>query len=180
MTEKFRLTNMKKVHTPMDPNVTFTTNQCPSTVNQVARMKGIPYAKAIGSVLWPTVVSRPDTAYDVGILLQFIQNLGPAHWEGVKRLISYMNKRRICGLPLEGPGQSFLMDIATPIGQVNPSTLNFELLFSLWDRISILELKETEYRHLIEYRIGVRRGNPCCEGRDLAWKLCQWNHRKRQ
>src|ERR1700678_1678628 len=90
MTEKFRLTNMKKVHTPMDPNVTFTTNQCPSTVNQVARIKGIPYAETTGSVLWPTVVSRPDTAYAVGILSQFIQNPGPAHWEGVKRIISYL------------------------------------------------------------------------------------------
>src|ERR1700678_1309366 len=126
MTEKFRHTNMKKVHTPMDPNVSFTTNQCPSTINQVARMKGIPYAEAIGSVLWPTVVSRPDTAYDVGILLQFIQNLGPAHWEGVKRLISYMNKRRICGLPLEGTEHYFLMDIATPIRQVNPIDTQFQ------------------------------------------------------
>ena len=90
MAEKFRLTNMKKIHTPMDPNVVFTTKQSPSTINQVARMKGIPYAEAIGSVLWPTVVSRPDTAYAVGILSQFIQNPGAAHWEGVKRLISYM------------------------------------------------------------------------------------------
>ena len=39
-------------------------------------MKGVPYAEAIRSVLWPTVVSRPDTAYAVGIMSQFIQNLG--------------------------------------------------------------------------------------------------------
>ena len=102
MTEKFRLTNMKKVHTPMDPSVTFTTNQCPSTVNQVARMKGIPYAEAIGSVLWPTVVSRPDTAYAVGILSQFIQNPGIVHWEGVKRLISYMNTTKNLWLTFGG------------------------------------------------------------------------------
>src|ERR1700678_4017226 len=102
MTEKFRLTNMKKVHTPMDPNVTFTTNQCPSTVNQVARIKGIPYAETTGSVLWPTVVSRLDTAYAVGILSQFIQNPGIAHWEGVKRLISYMNTTKNLWLTFGG------------------------------------------------------------------------------
>ena len=35
-------------------------------------------------------VLNTDTAYAVSILLQFIQNPGPAHWEGVKRIISYL------------------------------------------------------------------------------------------
>ena len=34
--------------------------------------------------------AHPDTAYAVRILSQFIQNPGPAHWEGVKCLISYI------------------------------------------------------------------------------------------
>ena len=74
----------------MDPNVQFSTNQCPSLMNQLARMKGIPYSEAIGSVLWPVVVSRPDAAYAIGILSQFIQNPGLAHWEELKRLITYL------------------------------------------------------------------------------------------
>ena len=53
-------------------------------------MEGIPYFKAIGLVLWLMVVLRLDTAYAVGILLQFIQNPGPTHWEGVKRVIMYL------------------------------------------------------------------------------------------
>ena len=48
------------------------------------------YSKAIGSVLWPVVVSQPDTAYAIGILSQFIQNPGPVHWEALKRVISYL------------------------------------------------------------------------------------------
>ena len=47
-------------------------------------MQGVPYSEAIGSILWPAVVLHPDVAYAVGILSQFIQNLGMAHWEGVK------------------------------------------------------------------------------------------------
>jgi len=35
------------------------------------------------------VVSRPDAAYAVGILSLFIQKPGPAHWEALKRVISY-------------------------------------------------------------------------------------------
>jgi hypothetical protein len=51
MMEKFRLTNMKQIHTPIDLNVAFTMKQCPLTAKQVVRMKGTPYAEAIGSVL---------------------------------------------------------------------------------------------------------------------------------
>ena len=53
-------------------------------------MNGVPYSKAIGSILWPAVVSRPDVAYAIGILLQFIQNPRPLHWEGVKCVITYL------------------------------------------------------------------------------------------
>jgi hypothetical protein len=79
MVEKFRLTGARKVSTPIDANMHFSTQQCPSTISQVSCMKGIPYSEAIGSVLWPTVVSQPDMAYAVGILSQFIQNPVPAH-----------------------------------------------------------------------------------------------------
>ena len=64
-------------------------SKCP-ILNQAAQMKGILYSEAIGSVLWPMVVLRLDTAYAVGILSQFIQNPGPAHWEGVKQVIMYL------------------------------------------------------------------------------------------
>ena len=59
----------------MDLNIAYSTKQSPATPNQLARMNGVPYSEAIGSVLWPAVVSRPDIAFAVGILSQFIQNL---------------------------------------------------------------------------------------------------------
>ena len=74
----------------MDPNTHFSVQQCPSTINQMSKMKEVPYSEALGLVLWPTVISCPDTAYAVGILLQFMQNPGPAHWEGIKRVINYL------------------------------------------------------------------------------------------
>ena len=102
MVEKFRLSGAKCVSTPMDPNVQFMTQQCPSTANQSAKMRGVPYSEAIGSVLWPVVVSRPDAAYAVGILSQFIQNPGPAHWEALKRVISYLGSTKDLWLTFGG------------------------------------------------------------------------------
>ena len=75
----------------MEPNVAFSSQQSLAMPNQLARMKGVPYSEAIGSVLWPAVVSRPDIVFAVGILSQFIQNLGQAHWEALKRVISYLH-----------------------------------------------------------------------------------------
>ena len=90
MVEKFRLTNAKSILTPMDPNTQFSVKHCLSTINQMAKIRGVPYFEVLGLVLWPTVVSHLDTAYTVGILSQFMQNLGPAHWEGIKRVINYL------------------------------------------------------------------------------------------
>jgi hypothetical protein len=87
MVDKFRLTNAKPVSMPMDPNLQFSVDQCPFTHNQTARMQGIPYNKAIGSILWPAVVLRPDIAYAVGVLSQFIQNPGHIHCYDFKQCI---------------------------------------------------------------------------------------------
>ena len=76
LTEKFGLMNAKPVNIPMDPNVMYSSQQSPTTPNQLAQMKGVLYNEAIGSVLWPAVVSWPDIAYAIGVLSQFIQNLG--------------------------------------------------------------------------------------------------------
>ena len=71
-------------------------------------MKGIPYSEAIGSILWPAIISRPDIAYAPRILSQFIQNLGYAHWEGVKRIISYLNTTKNHWLTFRGMSKTLV------------------------------------------------------------------------
>ena len=106
MVKKFRLTNAKPVSTPMEPRAQFSVEQSPSSLNQTAQMRGIPYSEAIGSVLWTVVVSWPDAAYAVGVLSQFIQNPGQAHWEGVKRVISYLGSTKDLWLTFGGKGET--------------------------------------------------------------------------
>ena len=57
MVNKFRLTNSAPVATPMVTGTTFSTSDSPSTPTQITCMRGIPYTEAIGSVLWPVIVS---------------------------------------------------------------------------------------------------------------------------
>ena len=51
---------------------------------------GVPYAEAIGSVLWPVMILRPDCAFAVSTLAQFVQNPGEVHWEAIKRVMVYL------------------------------------------------------------------------------------------
>ena len=99
---------LKPVRMPIEPGTQYSVEQCPTTPNQVAKMKGIPYSEAIGSILWPAVVSRPDIAYATGILSQFIQNPGYAHWEGVKRIISYLNTTKNHWLTFGGTSKTLV------------------------------------------------------------------------
>jgi len=108
LAENFRLTNAKPVHTPMDPNVHFSIKQCPSTPNQSAWMQGVLYIEAIGSLLWPAVVSRPDIVFAVGILSQFIQNPGSIHWEALKRIIIYLKTMKDLWLTFGGKSKTLV------------------------------------------------------------------------
>ena len=90
MLGKFALTSAKPVLMPMDPGTKFSKEQYPSTMTQLAKMCGVLYAEAIGSVLWPVMILRPDCAFAILTLAQFIQNPMRAHWEAVKRVMVYL------------------------------------------------------------------------------------------
>ena len=94
MVERFGMAQAKPVSMPMEPGVQFSVDHCPLSANQVARMHGVPYIQEIGSVLWPVVVSRPDAAYVVGVMSQFMQNPKLAHWEGLKQIINYLGSTK--------------------------------------------------------------------------------------
>ena len=102
MVDKFRLTNSTPVATPMVTGATFSTSNSPSAPTQIVCMCGIPYMEAISSVLWPVVVSRPDAAFTVSTLSQFIQNPGPTHWEALKHMIVFLRSTKDLWLTFSG------------------------------------------------------------------------------
>src|SRR5882762_8132284 len=107
MVNKFRLTNAKPVLTPMEMGAQYTKEQGPLTPTQERHMQGIPYVEAIGCVLWLVIILRPDAAFAVGILSQFIQNLGVVHWEALKHVIVYLRSMKDLWLIYGGKTQNF-------------------------------------------------------------------------
>jgi hypothetical protein len=99
---KFSVDKEKPIYVPMLPGESFSNDQSPFTPSQHAQMKNIPYAEAIGHVLWPVMISHPDALCAVGILTQFVQNPGWAHWKALKRVIGYLYTTRDLWLTFGG------------------------------------------------------------------------------
>ena len=102
MLDRFNLSSAKPISTPMDPGAKFSKEQCPSTPTQVAKMQGIPYAEGIGSILWPVMISRPDCAFVVSMLAQFVQNPAKIHWEALKHVMVYLGSTKALWLTFGG------------------------------------------------------------------------------
>ena len=63
-------------------------------------MAKIPYREAIGSLMWEAIATRPDIAFAVSLLSQFLKNLGELHWKSVKRVLRYLKGMKNYNLTL--------------------------------------------------------------------------------
>jgi hypothetical protein len=53
-------------------------------------MKSVPYAPAVGSLMYAMVAPRPHIAYAVGIIRRFMHNPGHPHWNVVMHIFRYL------------------------------------------------------------------------------------------
>ncbi|WZZ11285.1 hypothetical protein YC2023_097206 [Brassica napus] len=53
-------------------------------------MKDVPYASAVGSLMYAMVGSRPDLGFAVGLISRFMSHPSRAHWEAVKWVLRYV------------------------------------------------------------------------------------------
>ena len=62
----------------------------PSTDEEKELNGKIPYALAVGSIMYAMVATRPDLAYVVGVVSRYMSNPGKKHWEAVKHILRYL------------------------------------------------------------------------------------------
>jgi hypothetical protein len=87
---RFALADAKACSTPMVPGASYSKSDSPTSPDEAARMRKVPYREAIGSLMYAAVATRPDIAYAVSTLSQFLENPGEAHWQAVKRIFRYL------------------------------------------------------------------------------------------
>ncbi|GJT49538.1 retrotransposon protein, putative, ty1-copia subclass [Tanacetum coccineum] len=61
--KKFNMHNSKKGYLPMEVKHELSNEMCASTPEEVAYMKKVPYASAVGSIMYAVRCTRPDVAF---------------------------------------------------------------------------------------------------------------------
>ena len=74
----------------MNPSIRLSKDQCPQTLEEIADMQKVPYCKAISSLNYCAIATRPDITFSVSLPAQFMENPGRTHWEAVKCIFCYL------------------------------------------------------------------------------------------
>src|SRR5882672_10066370 len=90
ITRRLHLEDAHPVTMPLDPHVTLSKGDGPTSEEDMLRMKKIPYLTAVGSIMYAATATHPDVAYAVQHLSQFNSNPGNSHWTAVQRIIRYL------------------------------------------------------------------------------------------
>ena len=57
-------------------------------------MSKIPYASAIGSIMYAMTCTRPDVAFALSMCSRFQSNSGDAHWCAAKSILKYLRRTK--------------------------------------------------------------------------------------
>jgi hypothetical protein len=57
---------------------------------EIDQMKSVPYASAVGSLMYDQICTRPDLPFVIGMLGRYQKNSGISHWNGIKKALRYI------------------------------------------------------------------------------------------
>ncbi|KAH9670747.1 hypothetical protein KPL70_017094 [Citrus sinensis] len=88
--DKFDMTTAKLVQTPLPAHFRLSEQQCPTADTDKSEMIKIPYASAVGCLMYAMVLTRPDIAHAVSVVSRYMSNPGKEHWKAVKWILRYL------------------------------------------------------------------------------------------
>jgi hypothetical protein len=68
--------------------------QYPKSDKQVEDMKRVPYASAIGSIMYAMLCTRLDVSYALSMTSRYQQNPGESHWSAVNNIRKYLRRTK--------------------------------------------------------------------------------------
>lgn len=93
--EKFNFKDCSPVSTPIDPNLKL-------LPNKGVAVSQLEYSRAIGSLMYAMISTRPDIAYAVAKLSRFTSNPSSHHWQAMNRVFKYLKGTIDYGLTYTG------------------------------------------------------------------------------
>lgn len=92
--DRFRMKDSKKGSLPMSRGTSLSIKQCPTETADIERMRGVPYASAIGSIMYAMICTRPDVSYALSMTSRYQSNPGEAQWTAAKNILKYLNRTK--------------------------------------------------------------------------------------
>ena len=100
--DRFSMRDSKGGQTPFRHGISLSKDQSPKTAQEIEDMRKIPYASAVGSLMYAMLCTRPDICFAVGVVSRFQSNPGPEHWVAVKHVLKYLRRTRNLMLTYSG------------------------------------------------------------------------------
>jgi len=91
---RFSIQNSKRGFLPVRHGISLSKTQCPTTTDERERMSQIPYASAIGSIMYAMLCTRPDVSYALSITSRYQSDPGESHWIAVKNILKYLRRTK--------------------------------------------------------------------------------------
>ena len=82
--------DVKSVSTPLANHFRLSGSQYPKNDEKIENMSKVPYASAVGCLIYAIVCTRPDLAHAVSIVSRYIANPGREDWNAVKWIFRYL------------------------------------------------------------------------------------------
>nr|GEU94483.1 retrotransposon protein, putative, Ty1-copia subclass [Tanacetum cinerariifolium] len=92
--KRYCMENSKRGSIPMHEKLKLSKPQGASTPAEMKRMQNVPYASAVGSIMYAVRCTRPDVAFAQNITSRFQQNPGDIHWTTVKNILKYLRNTK--------------------------------------------------------------------------------------
>ncbi|GKE29404.1 hypothetical protein Tco_1444788 [Tanacetum coccineum] len=92
--KRFYMENSKRETIPKQEKLKLSKSQGASTPAERQRMQNIPYASAVGSIMYVVRCTRPDVAFAQNMTNRFQQNPGELHWTIVKNILKYLRNTK--------------------------------------------------------------------------------------
>ncbi|KAH9791940.1 CCHC-type domain-containing protein [Citrus sinensis] len=85
--ETFDMSKAKPLQLPLASHFRLSNLQCPQTEAQKQGMASVPYANAVGCLMYVMVLTRPDIAHVVSVVSRYMAQPGEDHWKAVKWIL---------------------------------------------------------------------------------------------
>ena len=88
--KRFKMEDCRPVSTTVSNGMILNKSMCPTNKTELEETIDVPYAQAVGSLIYAMTSTRLDICYAVGLVSRYQSNPGKAHLQAVKQIFKYL------------------------------------------------------------------------------------------